>query len=109
MSVVIPESYGRLVHDLVVEPQDTDRRGGEQQRPAEGDRLQDPAGRDDPEDMAVGEESDVASQTLEPLNQLVDSIGDLLHRLAAGAAVLEEVPAGPAARISAVFSPSYSP
>src|SRR5439155_14258108 len=81
--------------DLALEAEDRERAGVESQAAAEGRGLLDPAGRQRPQDMAVGDQRDVTRGAARLLDHAVDAAADVVGGLAARAAVTPEVPVGP--------------
>src|SRR5262245_60249717 len=79
-------------HAAVV-AEDTQRRGVEQEAAAVLGRQAEPARREQPEQVAVREQRDVAAGGAGPREHAVDALADLLGALAAGAAVGEDHPA----------------
>src|SRR3954466_6806900 len=78
--------------DLALEAEHGQAAGREVQPPAEGHRLVDPARRERPQDVAVGEDRDVAVDRQDLVDHPVAPRGDLVGGLAVRHAVAPQVP-----------------
>src|SRR5436190_1571959 len=81
--------------DLALEAEDGDRAGVEAQAAAERGRLLHPPGGERAQDVAVGDERDVAVGAQDLVDDAVDAAADIVGRLAVRGAVAPQVPVGP--------------
>ncbi len=90
----IPDGDGRFGCILVLDVEDAERRRVEAEARAFARRQPDPPRREHAQEVSMRDERDEPAQPVQRRDQRVGARADLLRRLAAGAAVAEEVPAG---------------
>ena len=76
----------------MAEPKGAHGGGGQQQCLRELNRLPDPPGRQHSEKVPMGENKHAPALPLQPSRDTVSPVGNLLDRLAAGAAVAKQLP-----------------
>ena len=94
MPVVVPEPDGRVVQGVLV-AQDAEGGRVQQQVARVPGGQADPSGRQHAEEVAVAEQQDAAAGLPQAGDDAVGAVADVGDRLASGAAVAEQVPAGP--------------
>jgi len=92
VNACIPQDDHRLIRVGVLARKYAQRRGVEQKALSVADRQTDPAGGEGTEEVTVREHGHVTARRAEPRQNPVDTRGDLGRRLAAGTAVLEQIP-----------------
>src|SRR5262245_2812968 len=92
---VVPQPDDRLVAAVVLEAELPHAARPAEEVPSGRRGEAEPPGRDHADDVAAGERQHVAADGLRPADEVVGAPGHVLGGLTAGAAVAEQLPAGP--------------